>query len=104
MEHIAAILLVVGCSGDLQECSELPAPVPLYETAEECSADVAATRRVLDGWAERVIARCVDVDPALAEEDAELVWDVTPDGVLHASVEVPGYLVASNNKAVRNHQ
>ena len=26
MEHIAALLLIVGCSGDLKECSELPAP------------------------------------------------------------------------------
>ena len=35
MEHIAAILLLVGCSGDLKQCDELPAPTAIYETEEE---------------------------------------------------------------------
>ena len=39
MEHIAALLLIVGCSGnvgagDTRECQELPAPTPVKETWE----------------------------------------------------------------------
>ena len=37
MEHIAALLLIIGCSDDLSQCRELPAPVPLYEAAEDCN-------------------------------------------------------------------
>ena len=33
MEHIAALLLIIGCSEDLSQCCELPAPVPVYETS-----------------------------------------------------------------------
>lgn len=87
MEHIAALLLIVGCSPDLGECRELPAPVPLFETYEECDAALPAAFDARKADSPRVFARCVFVDPALEEEDAELVWDVTPAGMLVASVE-----------------
>lgn len=99
MEHIAALLLIVGCSQDLGECRELPAPVPVYETYEDCDAALPASYNSLKESDERVFARCVDVDPALEETDAELVWDITPEGMLVASVEPideSGVLVASN--------
>ena len=95
MEHIAALLLIIGCSGDFAECRELPAPIPLYETTEECEGDLPVAMALVDGEAERVMARCVFVDPALEEEDAELVWDVKPDGTLYASIEIPELAVAS---------
>ncbi len=95
MEHIAALLLVIGCSQDLQQCQELPAPVPLYEAVEECEAEVAPTLSVLTGQRPRVFVKCVTVDPALAEEDAVLEWDVLPDGTLHASLDAPNLKVAS---------
>jgi hypothetical protein len=95
MEHIAALLLVIGCSQDLQQCQELPAPVPLYETVEECEAEVAPTLSVLTGQRPRVFVQCVTVDPALAEEDVVLEWDVLPDGTLYASLDAPNLKVAS---------
>jgi hypothetical protein len=95
MEHIAALLLVIGCSQDLQQCHELPAPVPLYETVEECEAEVAPTMNVLTGQRPKIFARCVTVDPALAEEDAVLTWDILPDGTLYASLDAPELMVAS---------
>jgi hypothetical protein len=95
MEHIAALLLVIGCSQDLQQCQELPAPVPLYETVEECEAEVAPTLSVLTGQRPKIFAQCVTVDPALAEEDAVLEWDVLPDGTLYASLDAPNLMVAS---------
>lgn len=95
MEHIAALLLIVGCSGDLGECQELPAPTPIYETFEECQAEMPASRRELDGQAPRVLATCVYVDPALEYEDATIEWDITKDGKLVGSIEpVASYNVA----------
>jgi hypothetical protein len=95
MEHIAALLLIVGCSGDLAQCKELPAPIPVYETLEDCEADRPIAIRMLSETAQQIMAQCVEVDPALEEEDAELVWDVNPDGTLYASIEVPQVMVAS---------
>nr|WP_295464656.1 hypothetical protein [Mesorhizobium sp.] len=95
MEHIAALLLIVGCSQDMKQCEELPSPVTVYETAGECDAELPAALRQLDGRKPRVMGTCVYVDPAMEEEDAELVWDVTPNGALRATVEAISMNVAS---------
>ena len=94
MEHIAALLLIIGCSDDLGQCKELPAPVPVYETAEECESDVDSSVRTFTGTYPQVFVQCVAVDPALEEEDAELVWDIRKDGTLYAAVETPDVMVA----------
>lgn len=86
MEHISALLLIIGCSGDLEECHELPAPVPIYETIEECEAVLDETTRKFEGMKPRVFTQCVYVDPAMEEEDAVLTWEIRPDGTLAASV------------------
>lgn len=87
MEHIAAFLLIVGCSPDLTECRELPAPLPIYETIEDCVAERDAATAVHEAEADLVLSSCFEVDPLLAEADAEIVWDVTADEGLTASVE-----------------
>jgi hypothetical protein len=99
MEHIAALLLIIGCSNDLSQCRELPAPQPVFEAAEDCDAELAASIGAFTGHYGRVFARCVPVDPALEEEDAELTWDVLPDGTLVAAIGAvpPDVLVASNS-------
>jgi hypothetical protein len=94
MEHIAALLLIIGCSGDLRACEELPAPEPIFETAEECDAELQLARRLYSGERPKVFVQCVGVDPALEEEDAELVWEITPDGRLFAAVGAPQIQVA----------
>jgi len=96
MEHIAALLLIIGCSSDLSECQELPAPVPVYETFEDCETELKPTASAFDGVKPRILAQCVFVDPALEEEDAELVWDVLPNGTLVASIETGGMVMASS--------
>ncbi|RIK87866.1 MAG: hypothetical protein DCC69_03475 [Hyphomicrobiales bacterium] len=99
MEHIAAFLLIVGCSPDLAQCRELPAPLPVYETIEDCQAGIGAASAAHEGAAPRVFSRCFEVDPLLTETDAEIVWDVTAEGGLTATVEPyepPDVLVASN--------
>lgn len=96
MEHIAALLLIVGCSGSLDRCEELPAPVPVFETVEECQDNLGPSINSLRHERPHVIAKCVTVDPALEEEDAELVWDINPDGTLFAEIGSSDVMVASN--------
>lgn len=99
MEHIAAFLLIVGCSSDFSGCRELPAPLPVYETIEDCQAVIGAATAAHQGEAERVLSSCFEVDPLLTEVDAEVVWDVTAAEGLTARVEPygpPDVLVASN--------
>ena len=100
MEHIAALLLIIGCSDDLSQCRELPAPVPVYEAAEDCNRELPDSLGAFTGQYGQLFARCVPVDPALEEEDAELTWDVRPDGTLVASMDaVPSdMMVASNSQ------
>ena len=108
MEHIAALLLIIGCSGDLKQCEEMPSPVTVtvYETYEECQSELAPALSSLRGQREKLFGQCVYVDPAMEEEDAELVWDIGPDGQLHASIEavngeVAGEIDKSTTASVR---
>jgi hypothetical protein len=100
MEHIAALLLIVGCSNGPSQCNELPAPVSVYETMGDCNSDLPFSLGAFTGQYSQLFARCVAVDPALEEEDAELTWDVRPDGTLVASVQAaaPDVMVASNSR------
>ena len=99
MEHIAALLLIVGCSDDMAHCRELPAPVPVYETVEECESDLQPSISLFTTKHPQVFGQCVEVDPAIEEEDAKLVWDVKPDGTLYAMIEVSDVMVASGTKS-----
>lgn len=101
MEHIVALLLVVGCSDDLATCQELPAPTAIFETAEECEAELPVSLRHFAGQHPQVLAQCIDIDPALDEEEAELVWNIDPDGTFYASVDAPTLIVASGGKGDR---
>lgn len=94
MEHIAALLLIVGCSGDRGQCRELPAPTPIFETMEECRAALPLSLKGARGKDLQVFADCVHVDPALEEEDAVLDWNVTKDGRLVATITAAGGGVA----------
>ena len=86
-EDIAALLLVIGCSDDLSQCSELPAPVSIFETKEDCDQQLPDSLGAFTGQFEQLYAQCLPVDPAMEDEDTELVWDVHPDGTLIASVK-----------------
>jgi hypothetical protein len=88
MEHIAAVLLMIACSDDLQQCQEVPAPTVGYETSVQCEVDMRFQMSDALGLAPMIIGKCIKVDPALMDQDAELVWDISPQGELIASVEV----------------
>lgn len=96
MEHIAAVLLIVGCSNSLEQCRELPAPVTVFETLGECSAERPFAVGDLGQAEPRIFSRCLPVDPALEDDYNEIVWNVRADGTFEASVEISNMLVASN--------
>ena len=86
-EDIAALLLIIGCSDDFSQCSELPAPVSIFETKEDCDQQLPDSLGAFTGQFEQLYAQCLSVDPAMEDEDTELVWEVHPDGTLIASVK-----------------
>ncbi|RWL41699.1 MULTISPECIES: hypothetical protein [unclassified Mesorhizobium] len=97
MEHIAALLFVVGCSSTMTDCRELEVPVSVFETAQACTAERPFALGDLQGRAPRIIGKCLAVDPALEDDYDHIAWNVRPDGTLVASLEVSGMLVASNS-------
>ncbi|MBA1141236.1 hypothetical protein [Mesorhizobium neociceri] len=96
MEHIAALLLVIGCSNSMTECRELQVPVSVFETAEACTAERPFAMGDVQGQAEYVVAKCLAVDPALEDDYDQIVWNVRPDGSLEASLQISNVVVASN--------
>ncbi|WP_192358342.1 hypothetical protein [Mesorhizobium mediterraneum] len=94
MEHIAAVLLVIGCSNTMTECRELS--VSVFETAQECTAARPFALSDVQGQAPRIIGKCLSVDPALEDDYDQIVWNVRPDGTLDASVEISDLEVAAN--------
>lgn len=97
MEHIAALLFVVGCSSTMTDCRELEVPVSVFETAQACVAERPFALGDLQGRTPRIIGECLAVDPALEDDYDHIAWNVRPDGTLVASLEVSGMLVASNS-------
>ena len=96
MEHIAALLLVIGCSDTMTECRELSVPVSVFETFEACMAERPFALGDLRGLTPRIMGECLAVDPALEDDYDQLLWTVRPDGTLVASLGVSGSLVAAN--------
>ena len=86
-EDIAALLVIIGCSDDLAQCTELPTPVSVFETKEDCDQQLPDSLGPFTGQFEQLYAQCLSVDPAMEDEDTELVWEVRADGTLIASVE-----------------
>lgn len=104
MEHIAAIMLLVGCSQGNLECRELEAPVVAFEAAEECRDMLRPSIAAARTGTRVVYGACAEVDPALFVEDATIEWDFTPKGALkvHVIIEDADLPVMVAEKAGRN--
>ncbi|WP_337183588.1 hypothetical protein [Shinella sp.] len=101
MEHIAAIMLLVGCNSGSLACEELPAPQVAFETMQDCLGalpaalgDAGVSKRIVHG-------RCAAVDPAWVEEDVEITWHLTRQNRLEVSVQTvsppaEGLVIAEN--------
>ncbi len=86
MEHIAAIMMLVGCTQGNIECKELPAPAVGFETAEECHALLRPSLNDVKGRYKIVYGKCAAIDPALYIEDATITWAITPANELDVQV------------------
>lgn len=96
MEHIAALLLVIGCTNSMADCHELQVPVSVFATADECTAERPFAVGDVRGQAQHVVAKCLAVDPALEDDYDRIVWSVHTDGSLDASLAISSLVVASN--------
>lgn len=77
MGTAAILLMVVGCSGGLEDCREIAVPAPHYISSRQCEQDM---HDVIDGNAARfdhVFGACTYFDPDLLQSDIEIVWDVS---------------------------
>ncbi|WP_099864834.1 hypothetical protein [Pararhizobium haloflavum] len=99
MEHIAAIMVLIGCGhGDI-DCKELPAPTVGYETVELCERDMEHVLRGASNNHPIVYGQCSAVDPALFEQDAVVAWDFDERGDLRVDVVPSDSLYASTDPA-----
>lgn len=102
MEHIAAIMLLVGCSHGSLACEELQAPQIAYESMEECLSALPSTLGGAGGGKQIVHARCAAIDPAWMEEDVEISWQMTKERGLEVDVRqappAEGVVVAENSR------
>ncbi len=95
----ATLLLVVGCTGGLADCRELPGNTPFFETVLECEAERAATISRHSTPQESIFGACVEFDTGLIGADAEIVWQLSEDGQLLVAVlpvEDEGPLLAAH--------
>lgn len=76
-------------------CREIPAPTPIFESMEECEATLPGTLSAARKLEKNVLGQCVFVDPAKPEEDAQLTWNVSPEGKLFAEITFGSPTVAS---------
>ncbi|MFD2236318.1 hypothetical protein [Aureimonas populi] len=86
MEQVFAFMLLVGCSPDASQCSEIPVATPTYSSIEECRADLPLQMRLTDTYDARVMGACEAVDEAMMEQDATVEWAVSRNGELKVAL------------------
>lgn len=99
MEHIAALLLVVSCTQNLSDCREVAPPTALFEAFEDCQSAIPEALRSLAPQHPRLVAKCLEVDPALEDDYDQLTWHVLPNGTLEAKLSISNVMTASGNAA-----
>ena len=88
MEHIAAFMILIACGDGFVSCSEQPAPAVGYESLQQCETELSPAIRMIAVADRQTLGKCVEIDPALFYEDAEIVWDVTRQGEIEVAVEL----------------
>jgi len=95
MEHIAAFMLLVGCTGDVSVCKEIPVPVPAYESVAECQRNLSLQIRLSGTTDKKVFGACKEVSEEVFEQSATLDWSVTKNGQLAIKFDAEPRLVAA---------
>ncbi|PWW02021.1 hypothetical protein DFR52_102686 [Hoeflea marina] len=100
MQSLAAVMLVVSCTQVPEKCTEIPVPVPAYETMAACMDDLRPMMGQADVRKGQIIGACASFDSALFERDAAIVWDVSAAGRLSVELEADSMAVASAETTV----
>lgn len=95
MEHVAALLLLVGCSPDASVCSEIPVPQPIYRSLDECEAAKPLEMRLSGTYDRRVMATCSGLTQAEVDGSASVEWAVNRSGQLTVELADAPQLVAA---------
>ena len=97
MEHLVAIMLLVGCNADGSACTEIPVPTPSYSSVTECRSDLGLQMRMSGTYDNRVLGACEAVDEALLEQSATIDWAVNGAGKLLVEIEAGDAAVVAAN-------
>ncbi len=95
MEHVAALLLIVGCSPDSTVCREIPVPQPIYRSMEACEAAKPLAVRLTGTFDTRVMASCAGLTQADLDGSASVEWAVNRAGRLTVALGEAPQLVAA---------
>lgn len=94
MEHVAALMLLVGCNADASACREIPVPVAAYENFAQCDSDLSLQIRLATS-ADKVYGTCASVREDVFEQSATLDWALSRSGKLLVIVDAEPQIVAS---------
>lgn len=86
MEHVAAIMVLIGCGHGDVDCVEMPAPIPAYETVAMCERHLEHALREASDKRPVVYGQCAAFDPTLLEQDAVVSWEFAENGELHIEI------------------
>ncbi|WP_279479985.1 hypothetical protein [Aureimonas sp. SK2] len=95
MEHVAALLLIVGCTSDSSVCTEIPVPQPIYRGVGECEAAMPLAMRLSGTYDRRVMGSCTGLTQAEVDGSASVEWAVNGAGQLAVVLTDSPQLVAS---------
>lgn len=83
MEHVAAMLLILGCTDGAMDCASTQTKLSQFETVQACESVMVEDMMTFVSEHEVVLAQCVPVDPAL-NQGWELSWTVSDNGKINA--------------------
>jgi hypothetical protein len=95
MEHVAALMLLVGCNADASVCKEIPVPVAAYEDVAQCDSDLSLQLRLASSDEDHVYGTCTSVTEDVFEQSATLDWTVSRSGKLLVTFDAEPQIVAS---------
>ena len=95
MEHVAALMLLVGCNTDASICTELPASMVTYEDVADCESDMSLQMRLSGSAAAKVYGACKAVTEDVFEQSATVDWTISQGGKLLVTFDAEPQLVAT---------
>jgi hypothetical protein len=83
----AILLMVVGCTGGLDDCREISVPASHYASTQDCEHDMNLVVEGASSRFDHIYGACAHFDEELLQTDVEIVWDVTALNGLEVSLE-----------------